>query len=331
MTTPAALVLVAYNQVSLIGAAIDGAFAQDHPDLHIVLSDDCSRDATHAVMTERATAYRGPHRVTVNRTSANAGTLAHVHAAAARAGGDLVVLAAGDDISRPDRVSTLAREWRRTGAAALWSGFGVIDGNGAPRPGEHPSQRPAYAPPWFPGRHVPLIRGATSAYARTVLDALTPPPEPLLFEDTWFTLMLAWRGLPTAYIDAPLVAYREHAASITRGHYAQRGADAVLARERTSARAAARYADVLAAFERAVATGAGVDPAWGTPGSVDTARLSRDIAFARFQSRWLDAPVTERVAWLARADAAGRRWLAPRLAGVGALAALKAVRGRAGV
>ena len=60
-------VVMAYNQESFIREAVAAAFAQDHDDLEIVLTDDCSTDATFAIMQDMAAAYTGPHTIILNR------------------------------------------------------------------------------------------------------------------------------------------------------------------------------------------------------------------------------------------------------------------------
>src|SRR5260370_42237196 len=56
-----------FNQESFIREAVEAAFAQTYAPLEIVLSDDCSEDRTFEIMCEMAKAYRGPHRVVLNR------------------------------------------------------------------------------------------------------------------------------------------------------------------------------------------------------------------------------------------------------------------------
>lgn len=115
------LALFAYNQQAHVRAAVEGALAQDYDGpLEIILSDDGSRDDTFAVMQDVARAYRGPHYVRLNRNDPNLGLSAHVNRVLAMAQGEIIVAAAGDDISLPGRVrETVAALARHPQAMAV--------------------------------------------------------------------------------------------------------------------------------------------------------------------------------------------------------------------
>ena len=107
--------LFAYNQEKYIREAVEGALAQTYEPLEIILSDDCSSDRTFEIMKEMVANYRGPHRVLARRNEINLQTALHVQSVAAIMSGELMVVAAGDDISRPNRVSQLMHSWLRMG------------------------------------------------------------------------------------------------------------------------------------------------------------------------------------------------------------------------
>lgn len=103
--------LFAYNQEDYIREAVLGALAQDYTPLEIILSDDCSLDRTFDIMREVATGYHGPHTVKILRNASNMGLVGHVNRLFDMAEGELVVLAAGDDISLPERTQKLVSAW----------------------------------------------------------------------------------------------------------------------------------------------------------------------------------------------------------------------------
>lgn len=96
--------IFAYHQEQYIREAMEGAFAQTYSPLEIILSDDCSPDRTFEIMSEMAAEYKGPHTLILNRNETNLGISAHVNKIFAMARGEWFVLAAGDDISQPQRV-----------------------------------------------------------------------------------------------------------------------------------------------------------------------------------------------------------------------------------
>ena len=103
--------LFAYNQENYIREAVEGAFTQTYEPLEIILSDDCSSDRTFEIMKEMAAEYEGPHEVRLNQNRPNLGTALHVQNVANLTSGELFVVAAGDDISCPQRVEKIVDAW----------------------------------------------------------------------------------------------------------------------------------------------------------------------------------------------------------------------------
>lgn len=89
---------VTYNQEQYVDDMLDGVFAQDYPNLEIVISDDNSTDATWEIVTARVEAYvkdRGLHRVIINRNSRNLGIIGNVEKAIELSHGELLVAQGG--------------------------------------------------------------------------------------------------------------------------------------------------------------------------------------------------------------------------------------------
>ena len=108
------LALFAYNQQAHVRAAVEGALAQDYDGpLEIILSDDGSPDGTFAVMQQVARRYGGMHHVRLNRNAPNLGLSAHVNHVLAMARGEIILMAAGDDISLPARVTDTVATFAR--------------------------------------------------------------------------------------------------------------------------------------------------------------------------------------------------------------------------
>lgn len=322
---PVSLVLLAYRQEAYVEAAVRSAFAQNYDNLEIVLSDDRSPDGTFAAIERVAAGYDGPHRVVTSQTGANGGVLAHLYDAVARANGELLVIAAGDDLSYPDRVSVLVDQWRRTGADALYSRYDVIDEGGATIQRDAPLAPGDYHPRrYFPGREVDQIFGGGAAYSREVFERIALPGNGHLPEDYFFSLMLALCGRRVAFVDRALIAYRAHGGSTT---HAVAGKMAVAEMERLVARSSATVAPVLRLVEHAAVTGEGIRPPWQPDQPIDLVRIREDIGFHEFRSRWLESSVAERLRMILAFPTADRlRWLAPRLFGLPGLKMVKGVR-----
>src|SRR5574337_237921 len=99
MTPRISVLLLACNQQATARAAAESVLAQQCEPLEIVLSDDASSDDTFGVLQAAARAYAGPHQVRVRRSEANLGIGGHYNALVAETRGELLVTAAGDDVS----------------------------------------------------------------------------------------------------------------------------------------------------------------------------------------------------------------------------------------
>ena len=101
--------LFAYNQEQYIREAVEGAFSQTYEPLEIILSDDCSSDRTFQIMQEMAAAYDGPHEIRTVRNNINLGLIEHINNIAEISNGEIILFAAGDDISARYRAERTTR------------------------------------------------------------------------------------------------------------------------------------------------------------------------------------------------------------------------------
>ena len=212
--------LFAYNQEKYIREAVEGAFSQTYEPLEIILSDDCSTDRTYAIMKEMAAAYEGPHEVRVRRNIFNIGTALHVQMAFTECHGQLLVVAAGDDISIGERVATLADAWISEGCpeGIVHSGLerfrdgqtvGIVSAKQFSYSGrELDGYAEAY---WLPAA------APTCAYSRGVFEKFPPLLGGSIIEDMPLMMRAALIG---RYISCnePLVHQRLHGESTGTGY-----------------------------------------------------------------------------------------------------------------
>lgn len=210
--------LFAYNQEKSIREAVEGALQQDYSPLEVILSDDFSTDRTYEIMQEMAANYSGPHRVILNRNARNLGIGGHVNRVMELARGELVVVAAGDDISLSIRTTILADYSRQYPSAFLfYSNMAVIDNDGQDqgcwaRLGE-PETPPDLSEVVTKGRGV---FGCTQAFHRDLFKLFGPINSSIVAEDT----IIPFRALLLGninYIDIVLVKYRRHQENISKG------------------------------------------------------------------------------------------------------------------
>lgn len=186
--------LFAYNQEKYIREAVEGAFAQTYEPLEIILSDDCSTDRTFEIMQEMAAAYKGPHKVQALKQSKNLGIVDHVITVARIAEGVFFVVAAGDDISYPNRVEELTKMWQSTGATALVSRHDEISEGGTILKENH----------LFPTD----LPGFCASYKTRFWSALPLTGGALLAEDGLAFWIIKIRHEKIARVNKPLMAYR---------------------------------------------------------------------------------------------------------------------------
>jgi len=132
-------ILFSYNQESFIRESVHAALKQTYSPLEIILSDDCSMDDTFTIMEEMAAAYRGPHKIVINQNQENLGIVPHLNKLFMEfAHGELVVLAAGDDVSYSFRTESLVEAWLKNGKpSGVGSRYCEIDGKGEKIPEEN--------------------------------------------------------------------------------------------------------------------------------------------------------------------------------------------------
>lgn len=110
----ASIILLTYNQEQFVEEAFLSLLNQDMEDLEIVVSDDCSSDGTWEKIQAVANDYFGSKKIILSRNISNMGIVNNFTVGVKQSIGDLIFMAAGDDISLPDRCSKTIQFWRDT-------------------------------------------------------------------------------------------------------------------------------------------------------------------------------------------------------------------------
>jgi glycosyltransferase involved in cell wall biosynthesis len=105
------IILLTYNQENFVEDAFLSLLKQDTDNIEIVVSDDCSSDATWEIIQAVAKDYLGQKKIILSRNSSNVGIIDNYAAAVKRSSGGLIFMAAGDDVSLPDRCSKTIQFW----------------------------------------------------------------------------------------------------------------------------------------------------------------------------------------------------------------------------
>ena len=205
--------LFTYNQERFVREAVESTLAQTYQPLQVIISDDCSTDATPKLIQEITDAYVGPHTVQVLKNSDNIGVCAHVNAVMGEIHNDLIVVAAGDDISAPNRVEEVVKVWKRTGASAVYCGSRIID--------EDSKVVGDWVVPTYQSKIAIrtgfkglMFYGAGAAYDRQIFDRFGPLPLGIRNEDYNLAMRATLMG-GVAYAPEPLLSYRQHGQNLS--------------------------------------------------------------------------------------------------------------------
>jgi glycosyltransferase involved in cell wall biosynthesis len=205
------MALVAYNQERFVEEAIKGALAQSYSPLEIIISDDCSQDSTYQIIQNAVQGYSGPHQLHVKRNEQNLGVGRHVNRIIEMSSGQLIVFAAGDDISLPARVEHTYNCWSANGkrALAIFTQARVIDDSGVAHGLAIDGVTPERLSVEGMLKYWPIAYGYGLAISKRLFNVFGPLPEGVLQEDTIIPIRAALLG-PLLYIEEPLVFYRRH-------------------------------------------------------------------------------------------------------------------------
>lgn len=210
----ATLIVLTYRHEKFAREALQGAFAQTYQPLEIIVSDDASPDNTWALLEEIAAAYRGPHKLTIRRNEQNLGINRHFNVLMPLVNGEFIVIAAGDDISLPERVATSVQLMPQ-GTFGVHGNAMVVNVHSSPAGLFRPKERQ------FPCQWLSMIKpglsgvvGATLAWRSEVNAVFGPIPESPLGEDAFIPFRCALLG-GFAYSPNPLVKYRSHGGNVS--------------------------------------------------------------------------------------------------------------------
>jgi len=141
------VIFLAYKQEAYVREALRSVLAQDLADYEVIIGDDASPDATRRIIEEEVAAYQGRAKVILLPAAPNLGIIRNFNRCVAAATGDILVAAAGDDVSYPSRLRRVAEFFRdHPDCYAHYSNARVVDAVGA-----------LVRPAWY--RHAGIVFG----------------------------------------------------------------------------------------------------------------------------------------------------------------------------
>jgi len=215
------VIFLSYKQEAYVVAALRAVLEQDLPDYEIIIGDDASPDRTRALIEAELAAYRGRARIVLLPPDRNLGIIQNFNRIIAASTGDILVVAAGDDVSHPTRLRRIAEFFRdHPDCYAHYSNARVVDAvGGVLRPTWYHHQGVQFRQ--FDPRGFHLYQGvqfcgATGSYRGDVLRKFPPMPGTTGGEDGPAILRSLLLG--SAAIDAEiLLDWRWHGANMSHG------------------------------------------------------------------------------------------------------------------
>jgi len=215
------VIFLSYKQEAYVVAALRAVLEQDLPDYEIIIGDDASPDRTRALIEAELAAYRGRARIVLLTPAPNVGVIRNFNRCVAASTGDILVAAAGDDVSHPTRLRRIAEFFRdHPDCYAHYSNARVVDAAGG-----------VLRPTWYHHQGVLIRRfdarcnhvfqgvqfcGATGSYRSDVFRKFPPMPGATGGEDA--PALVRTMLLGSAAIDAEiLLDWRWHGANMSHG------------------------------------------------------------------------------------------------------------------
>lgn len=213
------VILLSYNHEPYLGQAIDSILSQAYLPEHLIIVDDCSQDKS-VDLIKRILLTSAPPSIKIDLIlkGQNAGVCSSINSCSHLISTDLVITAAADDVSFPDRLAFLSRAWTSHGRPdALYSGAVLINECSEKLGYFQPHHRMQQADKVFSARdsfRLPAFYGAGSCYSSRVFTDFGPLPTVIRNED--FLLMFrAWILGGVAYSGESLIGYRQHGSNLS--------------------------------------------------------------------------------------------------------------------
>jgi glycosyltransferase involved in cell wall biosynthesis len=214
------LIVLTYNHEDYVQDAVRSAIAQNYYNLEIIISDDLSTDNTKQIIVDVLQQTTRRH-VSLRENIKNLGLAGHINEVMKIARGKLIVVASGDDVSNPTRVTELVTYWINNGAksCSIFSRYRMIDEKGNiyahRRKGSLVTINLTEGETDSIDSIIVGTSGCTQAWTRDLIDNFEPLDPNILHEDITIPLRALLVG-SVVYLPQELVDYRFQSGSLSR-------------------------------------------------------------------------------------------------------------------
>jgi glycosyltransferase involved in cell wall biosynthesis len=204
------LVFLCYKQAKYLRDTLPSAFQQTVYPSEVLVMDDASPDESDEIIRELLSELDPQLNVVYQRNETNVGLMTQLNSLAHRYEDKLVVVQAGDDLSKPNRLERIYTEWVESGRPSLvLSNFDEIDDDGRIVRAFDSTVEREQKPYTFDRllRRRAGVFGCTAAFDSQMLKAFDPIPTNVINEDRVYSFRaLLKNGI--RYIHEPLIDYR---------------------------------------------------------------------------------------------------------------------------
>lgn len=203
--------LFTYNHEKYVVDAIKGVLNQDYDNLEIIISDDCSTDNTFEIIKQLTDNYSGLKRLIINRNDSNLGLVGHVNKILYEfTTGELIAVAAGDDISKPERITkSINFLTLNPDVVALSTNLEIIQESENRHNINEIANNEKYNLSDYLSDYFRHINGSSRIFSRKLLDKFPPLNFNCETEDSTYLLRSFLIG-KVALLEEKLVKYRVH-------------------------------------------------------------------------------------------------------------------------
>lgn len=209
------IAMTTYNGEKYLAEQIDSILAQSYSDFELIISDDCSTDATRTILKEYEKKDR---RIKLHFNEINLGFKKNFEQVIKLCSGGFIALSDQDDVWTENHLEILMSNIGSAdliGADAIMTdshlnplGYTMQDATGIKL--ENPNSDFLFLHELYSN----IFQGTACLMRSSILQSLLPIPECALFHDHWAAL-IAGIGNGLAYIQEPVLFYRQHKEQIT--------------------------------------------------------------------------------------------------------------------
>ena len=208
------VIFLSYQQERYVEEALLSLLNQDYEKIELIISDDVSQDRTQEIIQFGLDKYLGPKKIVKTFNDKNLGLVPNFNKCLNIASGEIIVVAAGDDISLVDRVSKSVDILMKEGISAVSFSDIRIDENGNAIPWHQLDVDNVFSLKDYLSGSKLHASGASRAFKREVFDVFGDINITCPTEDTPYILRALYLG--DFYVSKePSIKYRVHPRSLS--------------------------------------------------------------------------------------------------------------------